>query len=112
MSQICEAELAELEHGAEESGVVLRVWLSADERGNRFIWLDLIERVSGEPGSGRQALRRLCERADQLRLPIRAAVLSWNSALLDYYAEECFLVAVEADPDELEDHSLIDRRPR
>jgi hypothetical protein len=102
-------DLVEIEELADRLGVFLELHLDKDEDSNNFIWLGAIERTCGKPGAGGETIKRLTEYADEYELPIRGAVLCWNSDLLAYYSEHGFQVIQEGQADTRHDHSIIER---
>lgn len=54
-------------------------------QGSGFLWLANVERSSGRPGSGAEAIRSVMEIADEHGLPLRGAVVRDHDILIPYY---------------------------
>jgi hypothetical protein len=67
-----------------------------------------IERESGVPGSGRRALKRLCEHADATALPINMTMTGSAPKLIQLYQGLGFTV----DPDSAEGTTSMVREPK
>lgn len=111
ISKPTNADLVEIEAHADQMGIFLDLHLDLDANNKPYIWLGELMRTSGEKGSGRRVLENLFAFADDHDLPIRAAVLCWNEALLEYYSDLGFEVIRDGTPHSLDDHSTIERRP-
>lgn len=95
-------DLAAIEEQAAALGVELELSFDASD-GNLAIWLGRIERTTGRPGAGSDVLDILCELADEVDCPIRAAVIEWHQMLLDYYAAKGFQI----DPSRPSQHGYV-----
>lgn len=60
-----------------------------------------IERTTGQPGSGRVAMERLCAYADGLGLPVTLAVSDYEPRLVRLYQELGFVVQEPEDEDQV-----------
>ena len=79
-------DLADVIDRADADGVHMDV--SVEEDGS--LWLGDLERVGGSPGSGRRALDRLCELADENDAAVALAVHEEAAPVIRMYEEAGF----------------------